>query len=635
VYASLSSLAPTSAESRYEATPTGRYYVVRTTSGEAVLFLRGKRKTPVELRFATDERAAPSLVVRSFDDVLREAPRPSSPPVPLASSSSGPRHVVPPVAELEYRSDARGTVSYSPLTGTVREISHGFGVSELVPTPQGPYTLDPETFAPPLERPGEESLATRLDASASALREGLTTDIHPQIWRDVAATSAQIPKRPRRRTSESAPMATTPGQVFLETFKELPIGASQSLPTIRRVVAGDPVVPPGWAETPPRTHGLAGYVLNSPAHISTSPGGILAQYGEQATAGAVDGVRRIGAVLAVNAVEQLDGGTPVEDLIAQTKPKLPFPYALVGFYWAPTFRHVGVGYVDFPVVRAAYQRLDGTAQAVVRKGLFTFDQDHLPYGLFREQASINAANATMIGLLAKRCAPVYVHVGDPDTIDWRVNNSTTGVLARYDEVLGGFGERSEGPYPPLVIGGYNFGAPSDDDHPVDRLVKLGGIVDRTIRRSIAPHVPESLFPTEPNFLLKAFDAREPRERAFFLEFIANAVGATGDSGALFGRKDAEGQALRTKLARTLERSPSEPSFAPYVDATIETEIPPRIRESATTGSIVGHTQSYTDTSNWTGISRTDRDQSRAKTRVDQTIKETIGALIAKYASTTK
>ena len=40
-------------------------------------------------------------------------------------------------------------------------------------------------------------------------------------------------------------------------------------------------------------------------HISTSPGGILAQYGEQATAGAVDGVRRIGAVLAVNAVEQL------------------------------------------------------------------------------------------------------------------------------------------------------------------------------------------------------------------------------------------------------------------------------------------------------------------------------------------
>lgn len=586
---------------------TGRYYEVQTEAGKKVLYLKMKKSARItgngkpEYTFYSDDKGTGGAVlITSEEAVLRD----------LGTTA--------PAVEVEEDEEEQD----EPATDF------------------GPYAQDTD----PLfwkARPPSKSLAKRLGTLPDLIAKGLEDKLDPSIWEDInqaledqqdeavpvsrsgPSVSASAPRT--RRASKVALKGEELGKVFVEAHPPKEISgttplieaAGQKIVTTRvpRVAA-----PSSAAKKP-------GYVLNIPAHVSKDVDGILEKYGEQATKGLAGGKGRIAAVVAVNDRKPLEPTDKVEKKVESTRKDQGFDYGVVGFYWAPQFGDNET----FAEVKKQYDELgDEKAQEYVQKNLYKgrSRQEDLPYGLFREQATLSEVNDHMLGEVGKRYDPVYIHVGDPDAVSWTVNNDEdTGVLARYDEVLGEIG-KDDAPYPPLITGGYNFGETTPDDSATTRLVKLGNFAERALRRTIAPVVPEALYPTEPNLLVKASDTRDEDPEQMRKLFR----GARGKGpGSLFGKGASEGNTLRLNLARELGRETSDPTFAPYVDATVETDIPDRILASARAHprtpvlNLLKQKQSYLTAENWTSISRTNKPQTDAKATVEAAIRKLVEA----------
>jgi hypothetical protein len=569
--------------------------------------------------------------------------------------------------------DEVGLSEFTPLTAEVNPtISNDASNAPYY----GPYTTGPgSAFWQGDET--DETLAERLKKTEQSIKTGLEKGLTPEFWERVSAlldqaqgetgeaitiegneklqegkekeAEASIVKVSARRgatrstRSTKAEEAKKPtgeeaGRAFVEAVTIEPIAGTA--PTVEILPEASKRYTP--AELPPlegKDGSEPGYVLNMPAHVSKSVDAILNLYGAEATKGAPDLPARMAAVIGINDLIPLENEDEsiVSKAVNRVSAKTRFRYGVFGFLWAPTFNVEGEKGFSIDEVIELYRPLDNAAKKFVRENLYKgrLRQKQLAYGMFREQVTKHEYVNTFINELGEVCDPVYLHIGDPDAVSWVVNNdASVGILARYDQAIGEMDKQNpEAIRPPMIVGGYNFGVPTAQDDPINALCKVGNILDRAIRRSIAAIVPEALYATEPNLLVKVLDKNEG-DRARQWKLMQTLL---KQPGRLFGKGDAEGNTLKLALAEILKMERSDPVFAPYVDATIETDIPPRVIKSASSHpkqillNLLRQKQSYATTANWAGIGRLDKGETKgepeAKTYVDNSMREIIADLI--------
>lgn len=652
---------------------TRRFYKVLTKTGERILYLKKKGDVPqLYFIFQAGKRDDEEVTeILDPEEILEEAASDKVRPERITERTefySGPlgefRQHIPGDLRSARKSAETGKTRFGP-------------VDESPAVPYfGPYSVPDDDSAEAVfwirDEMEIESIAEQegLDLSQLTINEklallpkfitkGLDKDhLDPKIWVELKKAfdeqekahlarlerveaeeferkweiDDEIVEEPQRRSASSrlskvVLKGDALGKKFVEDYVPMPIDGTD--PAITAVTATN-VPTRSSREQSSSGKKKPAYVLNIPAHVSKNVPGVLKNYGDQATRSMTDGNKRIAAVVALNDRQPLVANNSLQQKVESITTDLGFNYSIVGFYWAPQYIKAGMQVLNFSDVKLDYENLnDPQAQAYVRGNLFKnpvyTDQKHLPYGLFREQAAASAYTKNFVTGFAQTNSPVYVHIGDPDAINWSVNNDNDeGVLARYDQIIEDMSKDPLGlktPLPPMITGGYNLGEVRDDDSPEQKLVRLGNTIERSVRRSIAPVVPESMYATEPNMLVKAFDAREITENNDGF----NGLNALQKPGA-FGKKDAEGQALKASIAKSLGRNVNDPDFAPYVDATIETDIPDRINYSAKGHqkqilNLTEQKQSYLDPGNWTALPRTgvSKEKSLLKSHMEKLI----------------
>ncbi len=486
-----------------------------------------------------------------------------------------------------------------------------------------------------------KAIAKTMESSGTIAREEGQATGSPKITVESKEEAEPVKRRQPGRASVKgreviALTGAEAGKAFVENVVPLEIGATEPRvwPSNEKFTYTPEILPELDSKNK-----QPGYVLNMPAHTSKDVQGLLTRYGSGATQGSPNMKARIAAVIGINTRKPIDTAEPdpikaaIDTARAATA---DFRFSVVGFCWAPAFTINGVKAAYADVVAAFNALPDDAAKQYAKTNLYDkrSGQKYLPYGIFRQEVAKHPMTNAYVRALAAAADPVYLHIGDPDAISWHTNNnSEVGVLTRYDDTIGQMDrDTPEGTgLPPMIVGGYNFGGVKPADSDAQKLARLGNVLDRAIRRSIARIVPEAMYPTEPNLLVKAADEREADK---FAQWKIMSELLTQDGG-LFGKADSEGNRLRINLKRTLGREISDATFAPYVDATIETDIPDRIEESARASetamlNLLKQKQSYTSTENWTSISRTDGPEKKAKASVEKALHKIIKDELSKH-----
>lgn len=275
-------------------------------------------------------------------------------------------------------------------------------------------------------------------------------------------------------------------------------------------------------------------------------------------------------------------------------PSYPINLRAFGFLWEPNWKFQGKS-LKTPEIRYAIDRSNDFKD---RRGEFKKVQktlsENYPYGIFRETVTASPHTQDMVDRLKCYNDPVYLHSGDGDAIGLKVPNeddtglSDKGVLDQFSEHL-----TKNGTSAMLVIGGYNLyslnqkallkeivkadtsitaygdskkkferSIPSEnlaDYKPEDQIrlqqkieqiehnSQVGNRYDRIIRDAISGIYPKMLYPTEPNMLIKAYEAETTTKTGTNLFDKKDLFAAQGN---LWGMGASEGRILKENLETT-------------------------------------------------------------------------------------
>ncbi|MEV6131859.1 hypothetical protein AB0M05_34600 [Streptomyces violaceusniger] len=302
------------------------------------------------------------------------------------------------------------------------------------------------------------------------------------------------------------------------------IAGATSAAAIEIIPVGNPVdrllpIPHPMKEPHP-----AGFVITMaavPSEVAGNPQ-IAARYLTDAWAGSTEqrvAAARTAVIIGVNAAEPLDpaatpkrGAEPVRKAVHSIAAPNELRMLAFGFLWTPTWVDTETGMkVAFSKVRKAYLELAASpdqqkaARTVEDEGLRDRKTKAIPYGLVRGHIFVSHVNRAK-SLLAEVNRQVYGLSQDADGGLRTLGGK--GLLAEYDAIL-----RDIAGDVTMITGGYHFEgfdwSPNASPRTV-QLTQLANEIDRAIRAAFGLHVPQALYPAEPNTLIKLWDARDEK-----------------------------------------------------------------------------------------------------------------------------
>ncbi|MGW0948859.1 phage tail protein [Streptomyces sp. NPDC002623] len=322
---------------------------------------------------------------------------------------------------------------------------------------------------------------------------------------------------------------------------------------------------------------FTGFAVNLLATPDKAKSDLATRYLDRAWAGDPElqsvAANRTAVIAGVNAFEGLDAEatdtarSEVASAVSGVAKRGSMLMAVFGFLWEPRwFPKAGGGAVPLSRVRKAYAALtDEGDRAKAKEEESTMRQSKsLPYGALREQVLRSTYTRQAVEILSTRNHRVHVVSQDPDGGLTTVGEDPMGVLAKYTKVLADMQR-----HPMLTIGGYSFKGVSwaaDADPRRVQLTVLGNEIDRAIRAAVAKVLPRMIYPTEPNMLIKAWTHDKGEQPGIFQD-----PAMVGSEKPLWGKKAAEGWAMRDRLARGYHGD--EKDFVAYVPEAATTTDP--------------------------------------------------------------
>ncbi|MGW5443563.1 hypothetical protein [Streptomyces asiaticus] len=302
------------------------------------------------------------------------------------------------------------------------------------------------------------------------------------------------------------------------------IAGATSAAAIEIIPVGNPVdrllpIPHPMKEPHP-----AGFVITMaaiPSEVAGNPQ-IAARYLTDAWAGSTEqrvAAARTAVIIGVNAAEPLDpaatpkrGAQPVQQAVGGVTAPDELRWLAFGFLWTPTWVDTETGKkVAFSKVRKAYLELAASpdqqkaARTAEDEGLRDRATKAIPYGLVRGHIFVSHVNRAK-SLLAQVNRQVYGLSQDADGGLRTLGGK--GLLAEYDAIL-----RDIAGDVTMITGGYHFEGfdwGSNASPRTVQLTQLANEIDRAIRAAFGLHVPQALYPAEPNTLIKLWDARDEK-----------------------------------------------------------------------------------------------------------------------------
>jgi hypothetical protein len=419
--------------------------------------------------------------------------------------------------------------------------------------------------------------------SARTWIEGLSAERLGQARSiDKALTSKEESKEEAEKKVPEKNELDLAAEAFCKNYQLPSLTAQQKDHPIGEVAISHRRVQSAGKQEKPKGEKQPGYVfgtlLTQPSEIEAT----LKNYSTQAWGESEDGgVGRSQVVIGLNRPTPIDGKDP----FASVKlPDAPFSYTVVSFTWSTGLRALPYGApCTLEDVRADLAKAEKKApgiQALVEerfyRGRFTEEtkMERVPYGALREEIMPETKQA--VGSLSALCDPVYLHIGDPDALDWRVNCGHEGVLTHMDGVLA---KRAESGLPQMIAGGYNFGRYNPDEDPMLNAARFGNELDRHLRVDLGKVAPHVSYPTEPNLFVRAHDDKAHYDLFSNKKLFDPGSGRVKKQGALMGIKNAEGNALRTKMFKAEGLDTRDPKNFLYEEASITTTAPGRVLKS--------------------------------------------------------
>lgn len=273
-----------------------------------------------------------------------------------------------------------------------------------------------------------------------------------------------------------------------------------------------------------------GYIGNTPVSLGgPQPSSIASQYlsafGSPQEAG-----QRFSLVIAVNAMDDLAGrNAALVTQRASSGAGAAYPWAVIGLMWRPRWfdRGTNAEVADINVVRNAYSNPQLTppearAAADAEEARSRANAAVIPYGALRTQILQSGETAAFRGGLLQRADTVFVHVSDPDTVNFNPAREGAGgagneaLFQRFDRILNAItrdvGPRSrrgrpqsDGGGPIVATGGYEFELRMDPPvtgQTADLRTRLSAQLDMAVRQAMASVDPRSVYFPEPNLLIQ-------------------------------------------------------------------------------------------------------------------------------------
>ncbi|GAA1695330.1 phage tail protein [Streptomyces yatensis] len=340
------------------------------------------------------------------------------------------------------------------------------------------------------------------------------------------------------------------------------IAGATSAAAIEIIPVGNPVdrllpIPHPMKEPHP-----AGFVITMaaiPSEVAGNPQ-IAARYLTDAWAGSTEqqvAAARTAVIIGVNAAEPLDpaatpkrGAEPVRKAVHSIAAPNELRMLAFGFLWTPTWVDTETGKkVAFSKVRKAYVALAASpdqqkaARTAEDEGLRDRATKAIPYGLVRGHIFVSHVNRAK-SLLAQVNRQVYGLSQDADGGLRTLGGK--GLLAEYDAIL-----RDIAGDATMITGGYHFEGfdwGSNASPRTVQLTQLANEIDRAIRAAFGLHVPQALYPAEPNTLIKLWDARDEKR---VYDIFQRLQQATARDRRPYGVGGGEGRRFRNWARRLL------------------------------------------------------------------------------------
>ncbi|MET9662632.1 hypothetical protein [Streptomyces sp. NPDC006510] len=411
----------------------------------------------------------------------------------------------------------------------------------------------------------------RLDGRARGLKLTIGMEPFTGVARDnQIATTVKIAPN----TTQQQGQVPAAGEVF--PYKIGPLQGAAQLKTTLVGTVNEQLqpFPAGGFEVKDDFTGFAVNLLATPDKAKSD---LATRYLDQAWAGDPElqavAAHRTAVIAGVNAFEKLDteatatAGKEVASAVSGVAERDNMLMAVFGFLWEPRwFPKSGGKAVPLSKVRKAYAELsdEGDRTKAKDEESAMLQSRSLPYGALREQVLRSTYTKQAVDILSTRNHRVHVFSQDPDGGLTTVGEDPMGVLAKYTRVLADM-ER----HPMLTIGGYSFKGVSwaeEADPRRGQLTVLGNEIDRAIRAAVAKVLPRMIYPTEPNMLIKAWTHDKSEQRGIFQD-----PAMMGGKKPFWGKKDAEGWAIRDRLARGYRGD--ERDFVAYVPEAVTTTDP--------------------------------------------------------------
>ncbi|AGC47259.1 hypothetical protein MYSTI_05986 [Myxococcus stipitatus DSM 14675] len=286
----------------------------------------------------------------------------------------------------------------------------------------------------------------------------------------------------------------------------------------------------GQLSGPASARSPRGYIGNTPVSLGgPQPASIATQYlsafGSPQEAG-----QRFSLVVAVNAVDDLAGRNVAEvTRRASGGAGAAYPWAVFGLMWRPRWadRETGAEAASVADVRRVYNdaQLTPPASRTAAEAEEARNRSNaaiIPYGALRTQLLQAGETSSFRAGLLRRADTVFVHVSDPDTVNFNPAREGAGaggneaLFQRFDRILNAMvrdvgprsrrGRRqSDGGAPIVATGGYEFELRMDPPltgQTADLRTRLSGQLDMAVRQAMASVDPRSVYFPEPNLLIQ-------------------------------------------------------------------------------------------------------------------------------------
>jgi Domain of unknown function (DUF4157) len=287
----------------------------------------------------------------------------------------------------------------------------------------------------------------------------------------------------------------------------------------------------GALAPPPASKFVGAYVGTVPIKFDKPASRVAQEYLKAfppAAAGAVEEASmRFSLVLGVNAIDDLASlNQPAVTSKVAEGVNAPYPWAMFGMLWTPRWVDAAGRPAPLATVRTAYSRLPASQRSSpFQPEVEGVNSSTIPFGGFRTRVHQYPAVAEFAAALRNRAQAVFVHVSDPDTVNFNPQPSAGGVpqalFQRFDAILASLvadvrsrraqGSASDGGDPIVATGGYEFELTVPPAEQVrgqtsDLRVRLSAQLDMAVRQAMAAVDPRSVYFPEPNLLIEVTPA---------------------------------------------------------------------------------------------------------------------------------